>query len=236
MKESDVTDEQILEEAREILKNPYLRKCNACAYCDENCSFCSKTGKPLLKQQYAGLCAHFETNEERILRQSRERLKHIEKEETKVNFLLTMALNSVDMSMIYLEDIQARLEAEFKLAEMRGNADPKVRSADREWMRKLKVASKAITNHLEGVRKQYNHAFMPIFNKVFFDKETKQYDVKSWDDHNEDTYQFAETFLRLFDGSLNNPDKKEDFKNTIMNLSEKRIFEDQDYKRYNFKR
>lgn len=120
MKESDVTDEQILGEVREIYKNPQLRKCSACRHSDDNCSFCSETGRPLLKFQYAGYCPYFETNEERIIRQSRERLRQIEKEETKVNFLLTMTLNAIDMSMIYLEDIDARLEKEFKLAELRG--------------------------------------------------------------------------------------------------------------------
>lgn len=236
MKEQDITDEQILEEAKEILANPYLRKCSACAFSDDQCTVCSKTGRVLFKNIYAGLCPHFETHEERIIRLSRQRLKNIEKEETKVNFLLTMALNSIDMSMIYLEDIESRLEREFKLAEMRGTGDPKVRASDREWMRKLKMASKEMTRHMEGMRKQYNHAFMPVFNKVFFNKETKEYDVKSWDDHNEDTYQFAETFLRLFDGSLNNPDAKEQFKDAIMALSQKRTFEENDYKRYNFKR
>ena len=141
MKEKDITDEQILAESREILQNPHMRRCCACAYADDHCTICSKTKKPLMKFQYAGYCPYFETNEERIIRQSRQRLRHIEKEERKVNFLLTLVLNSIDMSLVYLEDIESRLEKEFKLADIRGTGDPKVRAADKAWIRQLKVAS-----------------------------------------------------------------------------------------------
>ena len=49
MKESDVTDEQILEEVREILSNPQLRKCSQCANANEECSWCTQMKKPLSK-------------------------------------------------------------------------------------------------------------------------------------------------------------------------------------------
>ena len=87
MKESEVTDEQILEEVREILANPQLRKCSQCANANEECSWCSQLKKPIAKYMYAGMCKFFETHDERIIRQTRENLKKQEKEEQKINHL-----------------------------------------------------------------------------------------------------------------------------------------------------
>jgi hypothetical protein len=101
MKESDVTDEQILEEVRDILSNPQLRKCSQCANANEECSWCTQMKKPLAKWMYAGMCKYFETHDERIIRQTRENLKRQEKEEQKINHLLTMALNCIDASMLF---------------------------------------------------------------------------------------------------------------------------------------
>ena len=155
MKESEVTDEQILKEAREILANPQLRKCQQCANANEDCSWCSQLKKPLAKYMYAGMCKFFETNEERIIRQTREALRRQEKEERKVNHLLTMALNCIDTSMLFLEDFAQRVEREYKMAEMKGTGDPRVRKADRNWIANLKKANKAMLNNIEGARKQY---------------------------------------------------------------------------------
>ena len=38
MKESEITDEQIIEEVQEILSNPQLRKCSQCANSNEECT------------------------------------------------------------------------------------------------------------------------------------------------------------------------------------------------------
>ena len=236
MKESDITDEQILEQKAEILQNPQLRKCCQCAYSDEQCTRCFKTGNAIATWMYAGLCPHYETNDERIIRKSRERLRQIEKEERKMNVLLTMCLNSVDIALLFLEDIEARLEKEYVIADKRGTGDKKVRQADRNWIRQLKMALKEMKRHSEGLKRQYNHFIIPIFNKVFFDKETKEYNVDSYDDHTEDTFQLAELLLRYFDGTYNNRERAVEFKEAIKTILVNSTFEESDYKRYNFRR
>lgn len=236
MKEQDITDEQILAESREILENPKMRKCCQCAWADDACTKCSKTGVALARWMYSGLCPHYETDEDRIIRLSRERLKKMEREERKINILLTLCQNASDIGLILLEDIEARLEREYSLADRNNTGDPRVRKTDREWIRKLKNAIKEMKRHAEGMRRQYNHFIMPIYNKIFFDKETKSYDADSYDDHNEDAYQLAEVLLRYFDGTYNNKHKAEGFKKAVMGLSEYQILEENDYKRYNFKR
>lgn len=131
MKEKEVTDEQILKEAHTILADTRLRRCCQCANANEDCSYCSQLKKPLARYMCAGNCKYYETHEERIIRQTRESLKRQEKEEQKVNHLLTMCLNCLDASMLFLEDFANRVEKEYKVADIKGTGDPRVRKADR---------------------------------------------------------------------------------------------------------
>ena len=102
MKESEITDEEILEEMNQILMNPQLRKCSQCANADDACTRCAKTGKAIATWMYAGMCPHYETHEERIVRKSREALRKQELEQKKDNLLLTMSLNSLDAAMLIM--------------------------------------------------------------------------------------------------------------------------------------
>ena len=106
MKESEITDEQILQEMKEILVNPQLRKCSQCANANDDCSWCSQLKKPLAKYMYAGMCSFYETHEERIIKQTREALKKHEKKEKKINYILTLCLTTLSASLLYLDPAQ----------------------------------------------------------------------------------------------------------------------------------
>ena len=236
MKESDVTDAQIMEEVKEILSNPQLRRCSQCAYSNEDCSWCSQVKKPLAKFMYAGMCKYFETNEERIIRQTRENLKKQEREEQKVNHLLTMALNCIDASMLFLEDFAQRVEKEYKIAELKGTGDPRVRKADRTWIGNLKKANKAMINNIDGARKQFQHYVMPIYNKVFYDKEVKQYDVEMYDDHQSDCTELAHLVLRYFDVAFLNKSNADAVIELMKSMKSCGVMEESDFNHYNFRR
>lgn len=236
MKESDVTDAQIMEEVKEILSNPQLRRCSQCAYSNEDCSWCSQMKKPLAKFMYAGMCKYFETNEERIIRQTRENLKKQEREEQKVNHLLTMALNCIDASMLFLEDFAQRVEKEYKIAELKGTGDPRVRKADRTWIGNLKKANKAMINNIDGARKQFQHYVMPIYNKVFYDKEVKKYDVEMYDDHQSDCTELAHLVLRYFDVAFLNKSNADAVIELMKSMKSCGVMEEADFNHYNFRR
>jgi hypothetical protein len=236
MKESEITDEQIIEEVQEILSNPQLRKCSQCANSNEECTWCSQMNKPLAKFMYAGMCKHFETDEERIIRQTRENLKRQEKEEHKVNHLLTMALNCIDASMLFLEDFAQRVEKEYKIAELKGTGDPRVRKADRTWIGNLKKANKAMLNNIDGARKQFQHYVMPIYNKVFYDKEVKQYDVEMYDDHQSDCTELAHLVLRYFDVAFLNKSNADAVIELMKSMKSCGVMEESDFNHYNFRR
>ena len=236
MKESKVTDEQILKESREILSRPEMKRCAQCANANEECTWCSHFKKPLAKWMYAGQCKFYETNEERIIRLTRENLKKQEKEETKINHLLTMCLNCIDASMLFLEDFAQRVEKEYKIAELKGTGDPRVRKADRNWIANLKKANKAMLNNIDGVRKQYQHYVMPIFNKVFYDKDVKRYDVEMYDDHQSDCNELAHLVLRYFDVAFLNKSNADGVIELMKSMKSCGVMEESDFNHYNFRR
>lgn len=236
MEETKVTDEQILNESRVILSNPEMRRCMQCVNADEECSWCQQLKRPLTKTTYAGICKFYETNEERIIRLTRENLKKQEKEETKINHLLTMCLNCIDASMLFLEDFAQRVEKEYKIADLKGTGDPRVRKADRNWIANLKKANKAIFNNIDGARKQYQHYVMPIFNKVFYDKDVKKYDVGMYDDHQSDCSELAHLVLRYFDVAFMNKGNADAVIGLMKSMKSCGVMEESDFNHYNFRR
>ena len=236
MRQSDFTDEEILTNMKDILSNPLLRKCEQCANADEDCTFCSQFKKPIAKWMYAGHCKFYETHEERIIRKTRENLEQHEKTNRKANYMLTMSLNSVEVGMYFLEDFIDRVEKEYTIAEKKKVGDAKVRKADRQWMSELKRAYKEMQRNVEGVRRQLNHFVMPIYNKVFFDKETRQYDAESYDDHLVDVYEHAEVIQRYYDIAFEHHDQGIKIRESLKTYPTGGVLEAEDYKKLNFKR
>lgn len=237
MKESEITDAQILSEVGEILtENPQLRKCSQCSYANDDCTRCSKLDKPIAKWMYSGMCKFYETHEQRLIRQTRESLKQHEAKEKRINYILTMSLTNLAVSQLFLEYFEEMVEEEYKVAEFQGRGSEKVRKADREWMATIKRAAKAMKTHIEGVQKQYQHYIMPTYNKVFYDKQTGEYDVESYDDHQSDVFEIAEVNMRYFDAAFLNLNNARDIKEMLKNYSTSKCFTEADYKRFNFKR
>ena len=235
MKEERYTDEQIRAEVNKTLENPQLRRCSHCFY-GEDCTRCKKLNIPISKYQYAGFCKHFLTNEEKLVEEAKEAMALTAKNERKLNHILTMMLNGVEAAMLFMEDFEQRIEAEYKRAEARGTGDPKVRKSDRQWIANLTRAYKAIKKDLEGARRQYTHYFEPMLNKVFFDKESKVYDAQSYDDHMSDANELARVMMKYFDKAYLSFDNAGAIEKYIDSLEGVGVMVDEDYKRYNLRR
>lgn len=235
MKEERYTDEQIRAEVNKTLENPQLRRCSHCFY-GEDCTRCKKLNIPISKYQYAGFCKHFITNEEKLVEEAKEAMALTAKNERKLNHILTMMLNGVEAAMLFMEDFEQRIEAEYKRAEARGTGDPKVRKSDRQWIANLARAYKAIKKDLEGARRQYTHYFEPMLNKVFFDKESKVYDAQSYDDHMSDANELARVMMKYFDKAYLSFDNADAIEKHIDSLEGVGVMEEADYKRYNLRR
>lgn len=237
MKESEITDEQILHEAEIIFKeNPQLRKCSQCIHSNEDSTFCNMVKKPMSRYQYCGLCPHYKTHEQKMIEETRANLRRHEKENRKVNHLLTMTLNCVEAAMLFFEDFSDRVEKEYKIAEQRGLGDARVRKSDRAWMSELKRGIKAMITHMQGIQRQYNHFVQPIFDKVFYDKGNGRYNVEQYDDHLADAMELAHLILRYFDVAFLNVNNTESIIELMRTMDSVGVLEDTDYKRYNFRR
>lgn len=235
MKEERYTDDQIRAEVNKTLENPQLRRCSHCFY-GEDCTRCKKLNIPISKYQYAGFCKHFLTNEEKLIEEAKEAMALTAKNERKLNHILTMMLNGVEAAMLFMEDFEQRIEAEYKRAEARGTGDPKVRKSDKQWIANLTRAYKAIKKDLEGARRQYTHYFEPMLNKVFFDKESKVYDAQSYDDHMSDANELARVMMKYFDKAYLSFDNADAIEKYIDSLEGVGVMVDEDYKRYNLRR
>ena len=232
---SKYSDEQIREEVKKTLENPQLRQCSHCVYGASH-TMCAKLHIPISKYQYCGHCQHFMTDEEKLMQEAREAVARLEKEERKVNHVLTMMLNMIEAGMLFMEDFESRVDKEYKRAEMRGTGDAKVRKADKAWISTISRSFKAIKKDLESIRRQYTHFFEPLLNKVFLDKETGEYDAQQYDDHQQDAHELARIMMKYFDKSYlsyENADKIESFIDSIEGCG---VMEAEDYKRYYLKR
>ena len=237
MKESEITDEQILQEAEIIFKeNPQLRKCSQCVHSNEECNICTKNNMPITRYQYCGLCPHYMTHEQRMIEETRANLRKHEKENRKVNHLLTMTLNCIDAAMLFFEDFSGRVEREYKIAEQRGLGDARVRKTDRAWMASLKKGIKAMKAHMDGMQKQYNHFVQPIYDKVFYDKGNGKYDVELYDDHQSDATELAHLVLRYFDVAYLNGGNAQKVIELMRTMDSCGVLEDKDFNHYNFRR
>ena len=54
------------------------------------------------------------TNEDKLMQEAKEAVARLEKEEKKLNHILTMTLNCIESAMLFLEDFESRVEKEYK--------------------------------------------------------------------------------------------------------------------------
>ncbi len=235
MMEERYTDEQILQEVHKVLSNPQLRQCSHCIH-GADLTRCAKLNIPISKYQYCGHCQHFMTDEEKMLLEAKEAVARLEKEEKKLNHILTMTLNCIESAMLFLEDFESRVEKEYKRAEARGTGDPRVRKNDRAWIATMSRAYKQMKKDTESIRRQYTHFIEPQLNKVFMDKETSTYDVQSYDDHQQDAHELARIMMKYFDKSYLSWENANAIESYIDSLSGTGVMESGDYARYNLKR
>ena len=229
------TDDKVKEQVLKTLSNPQLRQCSHCIH-GASLTRCEKLNIPITRFQYCGNCKFFMTNEEKLMQEAREAVARLEREESKMNHVLTMTLNAIEAAMLYLEDFEARVEKEYKRAEARGTGDPRVRKNDRAWIALLSRAFKQMKKDSESMRRQYTHFVEPQLNKVFMDKETGVYDVQSYDDHQQDAHELARIMMKYFDKSYLSWENANEIEEKIDSLPGTGVMEEADYKRYNLRR
>lgn len=249
------TDEQIREEVIKTTANPQLRRCAQCAHYSEAAARCEKLNIPTPRYQYCGHCKFFVTNEEKMIQEAKEALAKKEREYKKDDRILTMSFISVEMSMVYLEHFEARIEAEYNAAMKRVESKYKsiserkteedeayIKERKKEYKRvkayieSLQGALKNMDKGLKEARKQFTHFVEPKLNKAFFDEDHTAFKDEEYDNHGEDVFEMCEVNLEYFDATYFNEANSQSIKNHIRSLPAERMLDREDYKRYNFRR
>ena len=247
------TDEQIKEEVTQVLVNPQLRQCCHCAH-GADYTMCAKLHIPISRYQYCGHCQHFVTNEEKLLQEAKEAMMRQDLEAKKDDRTITMSFISVEMSMVYLEHFEARIQAEYNKALKRIEAKCKkmqdlseddkeyIKDKKKEYKRimdyinSLKGALKKMDFHLKEARKQFTHIVEPKLNKAFFEEEHTAFKVEEYDNHGQDVFEMCEVSMKYFDATYLNVENGTKILECIESLPGERVMDKEDYKRYKFRK
>lgn len=249
------TDEEIREEVLKTTANPQLRRCSQCAHYNEERSRCDQLNIPTPRYQYCGHCKFFITNEEKMIQEAKVALAKKDREYKKDDRILTMSFISVEMSMVYLEHFEARIEAEYNAAMERIAAKYKSISERRTeedeayikekkkeykkvkaYIESLQSALKQMDKGLKEARKQFTHFVEPKLNKAFYDEDHSAFKDDEYDNHGEDVFEMCEVNLEYFDATYYNDANSQSIKNHIRSLPAERMMEREDYKRYKLRR
>lgn len=186
------TDEQIRQEMHKCIdSNPKLKCCATCYHYHKVTGYCDEIKKTFPSYMYG--CKHHKTDEERIIAQTKERLIEQKKEADKVDFLLAMALTSINMVTLFSADFERRLK---RLRSEEVESDIKtLLGRDMNLSRTMKMAFGKIEKHIEGIEQQYSHFIQPQLDKVFMKEGI--YNAEGFDQFNSDASSFATFLLEL---------------------------------------
>lgn len=249
------TDEQIKKEVAQTLESPLLRRCSQCANRNESCTKCEELGIPISRYMYAGHCKFYITDEEKLLADAKKAMAEKERQNKKDDRLLTMSFISVEMSIVYLEHFEARVEAEYQRAVKRIEAkykgsNSRISLEDEEYLKDKKREHKRLKTYIESLhdalkkmdkslkeaRKQFTHFVEPKLNKAFFNKDFTVFRDDEYDDHSEDVFTMCELDLKIFDATYKSMANGQAVMEFVDNLQADKLMEEEDYKRYKFKR
>lgn len=255
MAEERYTDEQIKEEINKTVANPQLRRCSHCAHYNEKDQRCEHFKRHVPKYQYCGHCKFFITNEEKLIQDAKIAIAKNDREYKKDDRVLTMSFISAEMSMVYLEHFEARIEAEYNramekvLAKYESKNERKTEE-DEAYIKERKKEHKRVKNYIESLqgalknmdkslkeaRKQFTHFVEPKLNKAFYDEDHTAFKEEEYSNHGQDVFEMCEVNLEYFDATYFNEENSQSIKNHMRSLPAERILDREDYKRYNFRR
>lgn len=249
------TDTRIKEEVNKILENPLTRRCRQCANRNSDCTRCEQLGIPISQYMYSGHCKFFKTDEEKMLEEARAALAENDKKNKKEDRVLTMSFLCAEMSMVFLEDFEARIKADYeramqKIEEKYKRLNKRLSLEDEEYVKDQKKEYKKLTAYIDSMlgalkqmdkglkeaRKQFTHYVEPKLNKAFFDKEHSVFKGDEYDNHQEDIFEMCEVNMSYFDATYMNDENSKSIKSHIASCPAERLMDEADYKRYKFKR
>lgn len=191
------------------------RVCKTCALYDPASSYCKKKNEQTPGIRYA--CEDFRTPEELKAESEARRQARLQKEEQRLNFILTALYiqSTAAMQMLEYFDVQF--------------ID---RKAEANWRFARKKAANDIVDAVEKIRRIYQHNFMQDQNEVMTKRGTQAYDVEAYDNHEDDARRWNRLLLHHMDGCWQDDNQEAHVLSFYENLPHIGIFETKDYKHF----
>jgi hypothetical protein len=184
--------------------------CKDCAFF--NNGLCVKRNTATRAIYYA--CDKFKTFKEMAEEVERRKKEMLDREETRLNFLLTALYISATSTQILMEYFDAQF------------SDAKV---ERNWRFSRKRAANEITDAANRMRNLYQHTFMEDQTKVMTAHGTKAFDAQAYDYHEADARGWALNLLYHLDRCWQDDDAELQVLDYYKAMPDNGIFDKKDY-------
>lgn len=191
------------------------RTCQSCAHFDPASSMCKKTVEHTMAIRYA--CDWYMTPEEWKAECEARRQARRQKEEQRLNFLLTALYISTTASMQLLEYFDTQF---------------KDKQAEANWRFSRKRAANEINRAAQRIRDIYQHTFMVDQTEVMTGHGTHAYDVEAYDNHEDDARRWNRLLLHHMDACWQDDAQEANVLDFYERLPHIQIFENKDYKHF----
>lgn len=191
------------------------RVCKTCALYEPATGYCKKKNEQTPGIRYA--CEDFRTPAEWKAECEARRQERLQKEEQRLNFLLTALYISTTASMQLLEYFDTQF---------------KDKQAEADWRFSRKRAANEINRAAQRIRDIYQHTFMVDQTEVMTGHGTHAYDVEAYDNHEDDARRWNRLLLHHMDTCWQDDTQEARVLDFYEKLPHIQILEAKDYKHF----
>lgn len=195
------------------------RVCKTCAFHDPASGYCKKKNEATPSLRYA--CDYFMTPEEWEAYKEARKQERLQKEEHRLNFLLTGLYIMSSATALMLEYFDTQFQN---------------RKIESDWRFARKRAANEIDRSVQRIRDLWQHNFMQDQTQVMTAHGTRAFDADAYDNHEEDARRWCKLLLHHMETTWQDEAKEAE----ILAFYEKQprvgIFVDKDFRHFTTKR
>ena len=191
------------------------RVCRTCAFHDPATGYCKRKNEPTPSLRYA--CDLFRTPEEWKAECEARRQERLQKEEQRLNFILTALYISTTASMQLLEYFDAQFID---------------RKTEANWRFARKRAANEIDRAVQRIRDIYQHSFMVDQTQVMTNYGKEAFDANAYDSHEDDARRWNKLLLHHMESSWQDNTKEAQVLSFYESLPHVGIFGPRDFRHF----
>ena len=201
--------------AKKNTKVSIEKTCQSCAHFDPAVSMCKKTGEHTMAIRYA--CRRHMTPEEWKAECEARRQARLQKEEQRLNFILTALYITSTATIQLLEYFDAQFQD---------------RKAESNWRFARKRAANDIDRAVQRIRDIYQHSFMADQTQVMTKHGKEAFDVEAYDNHEDDARRWNLCLFHHMDGCWQDEEQEARVLEFYESLPHIGIFEKKDFRHF----